>query len=114
MANAGPDVVLRVAVAIIIHHLRVSDWHVIGLDEGLHTKFPIARHDLGDVDGFVAILEREILKVLRQDFKVVLKRLTIRIQIDKDEASPHANFGFRQTEFPLVDLREIPFARQHL
>ena len=83
-----------------------------GLDEGLHRQLPVARHDLGDVDRLVAVLQGEGLEMRGQDFEVAFQPLAIGVEIDEDETAPHADLGFGQAPFRPVDLREIPRRRQ--
>ncbi len=75
---------------------------VIALDKGLLRDLPVARHDSGDVDRLVPLVELEAIKMPRQDLQVVTERFAIRIEIDEHESTPQANSGLRQAELLLL------------
>ena len=114
MAHAGPNIILRVGIAVIAKHLWVRDTDMISLIKSLHRQFPIARHDLRHMRGKVAILKIKRREMIGQVFEIALKRFTIGIEIDENKPTPRPNLGLGQVHAGLIDVAEIPLSGDDL
>ena len=106
----GKDVVLHVVVTHDIGHLGVDIGGVIGLHEGLHRQFPIARQMLADMGGDIPTGQVPIGEMLRQNLKIIGQRRGLGIEVHHDHAVPAGHLHLGQPGLRMVDLREFEVA----
>src|SRR5713226_6429624 len=80
-----------------------------GFEKRLDSDLPVhPRNDFADVHRLVTVLEVPRLKMRRDVAKVLLEWPRVGIQVNEDEASPDPDLRLGQTEFLVLDVREVP------
>ena len=96
----------------VVDTARVGLLDVVGLHEGLLGGLPVHRQALAHVGFDVAVLDVEVLEVLRQHAQKLLEGLGVVIEVDEHEPAPGAHPHGPQAVAVGAHVGEVPVFRQ--